>query len=69
MHGVRLAMNRPRTVRSLPQVRRTRFSAGTAPRATPPFRFWERESQLIGTHEHLTHAFLIARKEQGASTN
>jgi hypothetical protein len=54
MHGVRLAMHRPRSVRSLPQMRRPRFSAGTAPRATTLLRPWKRESQLIGTHQHLT---------------
>jgi hypothetical protein len=53
VHRIRFAVNRPRTVRSLPQMRRPRFPASAAPRRAP-LRFWKRKDQLIGTHQHLT---------------
>ena len=47
-------------------MRRPRFAAGTATRATALLRFWKREGQLIGTHQSLSLR-LIALFGVGAS--
>jgi len=41
VHRVRLTVSRPRSMRRLPQISRSRLAPSTWPRATTPLRLWE----------------------------